>query len=1048
MSEGADKAPDKPHAPDSFVAVFIRRPILAIVINLLIVIAGVAALLGVEVRELPEVDQPVVSVRTTYPGAAPETIDAEVTAVLESAVAQIDGVTSISASSSYESSSVTAEFSPNVDIDIAATDVKNAISAIQGRLPDGVEEPQVAKADADGQPIMRIVASAPKMSEGELGDIVERIIEPRLEAVEGVASVDPYGVRNQVIRVRLDPTALAARGLTIAEVAQIVRSANISAPSGSLQSGRQELIIRANAPAVTPEQVGALRLSEDTLLSDVAVVEWGVSRDNTLARYNNAIAAGMGIIRQAQSNTVAVADGVHAAIEDLKSSLPGVALIVTGDDSIYIKRAIEEVVTALGLSILIVVIVIFVFLRSFRATLIPAIAIPVSLFGAVAGLWLAGFSINILTLLALLMATGLVVDDAIVVTENIQRWRAKGLGARAAALLGTREIVFAVIATTATLAAVFVPISFMPGQAGRLFSEFGFVLAVSVLVSSAVALSLCPMLTVKLAKKGGAPQENAEAAAKTNWLFRTYRRCLIFCLNAPWIAFGASIAFAAGAVLIWALIPKELTPTEDRGRLFIPVSVQQSADFDYLREKIEEVERRMQPVLESGDATGMMTMVGFGNSRRAFVMITLKEWDERERSQQEIEQELQPLLSSIPGLSVQFRRSNSLGIRGGGQGLQFAVAADDYGSAAEIAEEIAAKLEASDSFDRVSLNFQPSQPQLNVAIDRDAATRLGVDAEAIATLVNAMADEYKAGEVFIGDKAVDILISAGGEPIDDPSDLENLFVRTGEGRFVPLSLVARVEETAVAANLSREQRRRAVPVTAQLSPGTELSDAIVEMRATARDVLPPSMSLLLLGEARILEQASQAVYLVFAFAALIVFLVLAAQFESFVSAIVIMSTVPFGLAAAIYAMQLTGGSLNYYSQIGLVLLIGIMAKNSILIVEFANQLRDRGAPLRQAIEEASTTRLRPVVMTALSTVLGGLPLILGSGAGAEARAALGWVVVGGLGFATIFTLFLTPAAYLLIARFAQVRAREAEAVERELADAAAIEARLRPHAAE
>jgi HAE1 family hydrophobic/amphiphilic exporter-1 len=471
--------------------------------------------------------------------------------------------------------------------------------------------------------------------------------------------------------------------------------------------------------------------------------------------------------------------------------------------------------------------------------------------------------------------------------------------------------------------------------------------------------------------------------------------------------------------------------------------VQQSANFDYLKEKVEEVERRLKPVVERGEGTGMMSIVGLGNSNRAFVMVTLEEWEKRKRSQQEIETEVRPLLAAIPGVSVQFRMSNSLGIRGGGQGLQFAVAADDYEQAADAAEAIAARLEQNPMFERVALNFQPTQPQLNIRIDRDAATRLGVDAEAITTLVSVMADEFKAGEIFVGDKSVDVMLSAGGEPIDDPGDLANLFVRTAEGRFVPLSIVARIEETAVAANLSREQRRRAVPVTASLGGGAELSDAIRELRAVASDALPQGMSLLLLGEARLLDQASQSALVVFGFAAIVVFLVLAAQFESFVSALIIISTAPFGVAAAVYAMQLTGGSLNYYSQIGLVLLIGIMAKNGILIVEFANQLRDRGLGIKEAISEASLTRLRPVLMTALSTVLGGLPLILGSGAGAEARAALGWVVVGGLGFATLFTLFLTPAAYMIFARFARPAAHETEAVERELAESARI-ARTQP----
>ncbi|MEE2692024.1 MAG: efflux RND transporter permease subunit [Pseudomonadota bacterium] len=1037
--------PDPASQANGFIAIFIRRPILASVFSLLIVIAGLAALFGVEVRELPDVDQPVVTIRTSYPGATPESIDAEVTAIIENAVSQVDGVKSISSSSEYAESRVVIEFSPSVDINIAATDVKNAVSAVQRDLPEEVEEPVVVKADSDGSPIMRLAVIAPGMDEGVLGDLVDRIIVPRIQAVEGVASVDPYGVRNRVIRVRLNPVQLAARGVSVDDVASLVARSTVSAPSGTLKSGRQELLIRAEAPSVTPEQIGALRLDPQTLLSDVALVEWDLERENRRARADGAQAAGMGILRQAQSNTVAVADGVRAALKELQNTLPpNVQMDVSSDDSIFIKRAIEEVIFTLMVSIGIVICVIFLFLRSARATLIPTVAIPISLIGVIAAIYLAGFSVNILTLLALVMATGLVVDDAIVVTENVERWRSMGYGKRAAALLGTREIVFAVIATTATLAAVFVPISFLPGQAGRLFSEFGFVMAFSVLISSFVALTLCPMLTAKLGRsdetlardaakrKDGLVDRFGRAAAKI------YRSLLVFSLRTPIIPFAASILFAVGAVAAFHLIPKELTPPEDRGRIFMQVRVQQSANFDYLAEKVLEVERRIKPLIDSGEATGILSFSGAGGSNSGFIIVQLKDWNQRKRTQQEIQAQLMPLVASIPGTQISIRGGNSLGIRGAGQGLQFAVAADDYEAAADAAEEIAAKLEQNPNITRAALNFETSQPQLNVEIDRDAATRLGVDVRTITTLISAMSDEYKAAEIFVGDRIVDVLLSPGGDPIDDPNDLANLFVKTNNGQFVPLSLMAKVEEVAVAARLSREERRRAVPVTAQLQQGFPLGDAIAELQRVSAQTLPPNMSIILLGEANLLQESSDTSGVVFAFAGLIVLLVLAAQFESVISAFVIMVTVPFGLAAAVFAIVLTGGSLNYYSQIGLVLLIGIMAKNGILIVEFANQLRDRGYSIREAIEEAATVRLRPVLMTALSTVLGGLPLILGSGAGAESRAALGWIVVGGLGFATIFTLFLTPAAYLLLARFASTRAKEGMLVERELQEATMI----------
>ncbi|MBB5520001.1 efflux RND transporter permease subunit [Amphiplicatus metriothermophilus] len=1028
-------------ASSSFVALFIKRPILSSVLSMLIVIAGLAALFGVEVRELPDVDQPIVTVSTSYPGATPESIDAEVTAIIENAVAQVDGVQSISSSSSYARSSVTIEFSPNVDINIAATDVKNAVSAIQRNLPVGAEEPSVVKADSDGSPIMRLAVFAPGMAEGALGDLIERIIQPRLQAVEGVASVDAYGVRKRVIRIRLDPVQLAARGVAVDDVARLVARSTLSAPSGTLMSGRQELLIRTEAPAATPEEIAGLRINEETRLGDIAVVEWDVEKQTRSTRLDDAPAAGLAILRQAQSNTVAVADGVRAAIAELAPTLPpNVEIRVSTDDSIFIKRAIEEVAITLGIAVLIVVGVIFLFLRSARATLVPALAIPISLIGTLAAIYLAGFSINILTLLALVMATGLVVDDAIVVTENVERWRAMGYGRRAAALLGAKEIVFAVISTTATLAAVFVPISFLPGQAGRLFSEFGFVMAFAVLISSFVALTLCPMLTAKLAPSaapGGAKKKPGPIERFGHMAAGVYAGALRALLRRPLLPFIAAGVFAAGAVTTFNMLPKELTPPEDRGRLFIQVRVQQSASFDYLEEKIRQVEDRLAPIVESGDVRGVLSIAGAGGGNSGFIIVQLKDWSARKRTQQEIEAAAEPLISSVPGAQVFLRRGNSLGIRGAGQGLQFAVAADDYEAAADVAEEIAARLDADPRFTRAALNFELSQPQLDVRIDRDAAAKLGVDVSSVTTLLSAMADEYRAAEIFAGETIVEVLLSAQGERVDDPSDLANLFVRTSSGQFVPLSILVDIEETAVPARLSREERRRAAPVTASLAPGTSLGEATRALREAAAEILPNNMAILLLGEARLLQTATDSSLIVFAFAGLVVLLVLAAQFESFISALVIMATVPFGLAAAIYAMAATGVSFNYYSQIGLVLLIGIMAKNGILIVEFANQLRDEGADVRAAIEEAARTRLRPVLMTALSTVLGGLPLILSSGAGSEARSALGWIVIGGLGFSTLFTLFLTPSAYLMLARFAGARAREGALVRRELAEAAA-----------
>jgi len=1030
-SEAENPEPDNAARDGGLVAAFIRRPILAGVVNLLILIAGIAALLGVEVRELPDVDSPVVTIDTRYPGATPESIDAEVTSVIEAAVAQVDGVVSISSSSSRDRSRIVAEFSSHVDINVAATDVKNAVSAISRRLPEDVEEPTVVKADNDSSPVMRLSVSATDMAPGDLANLVEDVVQPRLQAVEGVAQAQVYGERKKAIRVRIMPASLAARGFSVDDVARLVASASATASAGRLRNATQEILIRAETPATSPEEIGALRLDDKTRLSDVALVEWSFEDETTSARVNGLPGVGIGILRQAQSNTVAVSQGVRAAVAELNESLPAdVEVNISTDDSIFIERSIEEVIGSLIAATLIVIAVIFLFLRSWRATIIPAVAIPVSLLGTVGAIYLAGFSINLLTLLALVMATGLVVDDAIVVTENIERWKSHGAGKRAAAVLGTREIVFAVLSTTATLAAVFVPISFLPGQAGQLFSEFGFVLAFAVLISSFVALTLVPVLSIRFGRATAHHEGGKETRAT-----RLYRGFLGFLLARPAVPVVLSLVFAVGGYFAYQGLPRELTPTEDRGRVFMAVSGQEGATFGFVDDKVRIIEDELQKVVESGEGLRVISINGVGGGNLAFVGVLLKDWGDRKATQQNIEARLRPFVTSIPGVSASFRSGNSLGIRGGGQGLQFAVLGDDYAATADAAEALSAAMQENPIFTDVRPNFRFSRPQISVEVDREAAALLGVPLSAITTTLAAMSDEYRAAEIFVGDDIINVYISAGGEPVDDPTDLANLFVKTAAGVFVPLTSTATVREAPIASTLSREQRRRAVPVTANLADGVRLGDAVAAMRQIADASLDGNMSTVLMGEARILQQSDDSTLIVFGFAALIVLLVLAAQFESFISALIIMLTVPFGLAAAVLAIQLTGGSLNYYSQIGLVLLIGIMAKNGILIVEFANKRRDDGMAVKDAILDASMTRLRPVLMTAISTLLGGLPLILGSGAGAESRAALGWVVFGGLGFATVFTLFLTPVTFLALARFAKPRATEAGKLAAELAAA-------------
>jgi hydrophobic/amphiphilic exporter-1 (mainly G- bacteria), HAE1 family len=1018
-----------------WVGIFVRRPIFAAVLNLLIIIAGIAALQGIEVRELPDVDRPVVSVRASYPGATPESMDAQITAIIESAVSRVEGVTSISSRSSYGSTRVSIEFSSSTNIDNAAMDVRDAVAGITNQLPQDMDEsPRVMKADEDASPIIRMAVASSKMSETELTDLVSNVIEDRLAAVEGVAAANSYGLRAKTIEVRVSQTALAARGLSLADLMSAIGKAAVTTPSGALENTTQQLLVRAEAPVSTPEEVSALELNAQTKVGDVAYVRWSFQEATAMTRLDGRSAIGLQIIRQAKANTIKVSDGVRAAVAELDRSLPDdVEISITSDDATFIRESIREVVTSLLLATGVVILVIFIFLRSVRATVAPALAIPVSLIGTVAAVWIAGFSINILTLLALVVATGLVVDDAIVVLENIARRRAMGLGPRAAAVLGTREIVFAVLSTTATLAAVFVPISFMPGIVGNLFSEFGFVLAFAVMVSSFVALTLCPMLASKLGTGHETPQTGGIGAGIGDFFAWVYAGILEASLRLRWIVVAVCIGVAVLGGLAFVNLPKEITPPEDRGVLLLRLGAQQGTNLDYMSKKTQIIEKTVGEYKDRGEVTGVLSMIGGGRgSNQAFVVAPLAPWAERTRSQQEIQAELQKRLADIPGISIRILSPNSLGIRGGGQGLRFAVAGPSYERLADAAVKLTSRLSETQGFRNARTDYETTQPQLSVRINREAATKLGVPIDTITSLVNTMIDYQKAADLFIEDEIIEIQVKSGGRPVDDPSDLGNLFVKAADGSFITLSSLVSINEVAIAPSLGREDRQRSVTINAGLDEGVALGDAVSKMREIAGEVLDRDQSIVLLGEARTLSETSENTAFVFAIALLIVFLVLAAQFESVVSALVILFTVPFGLAAAALAIQLTGGTLNVYSQIGLLLLVGVMAKNGILIVEFANQRRDEGADVDTAIREAATTRLRPVMMTMASTVLGALPLVFAFGAGAESRLALGWVIIGGLGFATLFTLFLTPVAFRILAPLSKPRADEMRRLKEEL----------------
>jgi HAE1 family hydrophobic/amphiphilic exporter-1 len=1020
-----------------FMAVFVRRPVLTIVLNLLIVIAGVAAYFGVEIRELPNIDQPVITIRTVYTGATPETIDKEVTAVIEGAVARAPGVTSISSESEPGQGQVQVEFGPSTDINVAAADLRDAVANLRSLPTDpNFSPPTIVKADTNSDQIMRIAATSATMSIEDLTQLVNDRVVPKLAAVDGVADVQLSGDRSPIMRIIIKPDALAARHLTIGDLNTALGSIATNTPAGSVSDPNRTLLVRADMAAKAPEEIAALPITPSTRVGDVADVVLGAADKTTILRINGSTGVGIGIVRQAKSNTLSISNRVRTVVDQLNASLPkNIKLNVTSDDAIFIGGSIREVLLTLLLATSIVVGVIYVFLRSVRTTFIPAIAVPITLIGTLAAIWVVGFSINLLTLLALVLATGLVVDDAIVVIENITRHRALGYGAWAAAVLGTRQVFFAVLSTTATLAAVFVPISFFPGVAGRLFSEFGFVLAFAVILSAFVALTLSPMLAARFA--GGHQIERSTnplgraLTAFGNVAVRTYTRALDACLGAPFVVVLVALLFAGAALIASRYLPQELSPPEDRGIVQVRVTTPQGATIDYTDEQMRKVEAATDPLLRSGEATAVFS-VSRSNGDGGFLFITLAPWDQRTRTQMAITAQLSRSLQPIPGIQVSTRTSNSLGIRGGGQGLRFAVTGPDYASLTDAADNLTKAMEKDPTFGDVSLDFDTTQPQISVMVDRQRAEDVGVTPEAIAAAVQTLLSGHNLGNFYKGEDAIKVRTEVPVGMIQDINGLDSIQLRTSTGKMVPMSSLVTFEESAVSPNLPRQDQRRALPMTASLANGVDLKQAITHLGAIAERILPPEMGIVFTGEAKALQQTSGGVLQTFAFAVLIVLLVLAAQFESFNSALILFATVPFGLAAAVFAILLTGGSINIYSEIGLVMLVGIMSKNGILIVEFANQLRDRGASVDQAIRDACMIRLRPVVMTMIATVLGGLPLVLRSGAGSEARHALGWIIVGGLGFATIFTLFLTPVVFSLLARFSKPRAAGAQRLADEL----------------
>lgn len=1011
--------------------VTIKRPVFATVLSLVLIIFGLFALRGMAVREYPDIDPPAVSVQTIYRGASAEIIESKITQIIEDAVAGIEGIRAITSTSREESSSVSIEFNLTRDVDAAANDVRDKVSRVMARLPGEADPPTIAKTEADARPIVYIAMSSERLSLLELTDYADRYLVDQLSVIDGVASVNIYGARRYAMRVYLDRMAMAARNVTVQDVEEAIRRQNVDLPSGRVESNMREFTVRAEAGLRTAAQFRNIVLREQDgyllRLGEVANVELGAEDVRTEQRVNGNTAIGLGIIRQSKANAMDISKGVTAAVERLTPSLPtGVTMEVAYDQSKFISQSIYEVFHALSVALGLVIGVIFLFLRSWRATLIPAVAIPVSVIGSFIIIGALGYSINVLTLLALVLAIGLVVDDAIVVLENIHRRIELGEPPLLASLRGARQIGFAVVATTVVLIAVFVPISLMEGNTGRLFREFGISVAASVLFSGFVALTLTPMMCSKLLHE----------AKDEGWFYRVTEKFFVGMSNGyGWLlrkALGAPVlVLALGGVvslaawLMFMALPREFAPTEDRGVFFVAITGPEGSSYDYTRNNVIKIEEALKPLVERGDASVVQSFIAPAWGGRpspvnaSFMVIRLKDWADRDIKQQQIVREVFPRLLNITGVRAFAINPPSLGLPGSQAPVQFVLGGPTYPVLDEWSERIVERALQNPQLLNVNKSYLPTRPEIQVEIDRDRAADLGVPVETIGRTLETMLGSREVTNFQRDGKQYKVLVQAPAEQRVTPDDLNNIYVRAGgpTGKLVPLSSLVKLKEGANARELNRADRLRAVTITASLGPDYTLGQALDFLEGVAAEVLPPEARVSYAGQSREFKDSSAAIYVTFALALIIVFLVLAAQFESWIHPTIIIFSVPLAVTGALGALLLAGQTLNIYSQIGIIMLVGLIAKNAILIVEFANQLRDEGQSVQDAVTNSAIVRLRPILMTTIATIFGAWPLAFASGAGAESRSALGWVIVGGMSFATVLSLFVVPVLYNLLARF-------------------------------
>ncbi len=997
----------------------INRPVLATVMSLVILIFGAIGYTYLGVRDYPSVDNPVISVRCSFPGANADVIETQITEPLEAAVNGIPGIRAISSTSRDGSSSINIEFNLEVDLETAANDVRDKVSGAMNRLPQGVDPPVVEKSDADAQPIYAVTISSKSRSIIDLSEYAEVNFKERLQTISGVSSVGVWGSKRYSVRMRMDPLLLAAYGITPVDVRQAVTRENIELPSGMIEGSTMELTIRTLGRLQTLEDFNNLIISRNAekivRFSDVGVAEIQAENTRSILKRNGVPMVSCAIIPQPGANYINIVDDAIKVVEDLKKSLPEDIEVGVGfDNTTFIRDSIDEVNLTIIQAFILVVLIIFLFLRNWRTTLIPVIAIPVSLIGTFFVMYIAGFSINILTLLAVVLAIGLVVDDAIVVMENIYAKIEKGMSPKEASLEGSKEIFFAVIATTVTLVAVFFPIVFLQGVTGRLFREFSVVIAGSVLISSFVALTLTPMLSSKLLRNdSGEGRFYKFTEPFFVGLNALYSRGLGYVLRRKWIAPVVLVVSLGGIIGLWTTIPSEMAPMEDRSSIQVSSNAQEGATFDYMLRYTDDLYDLIDR--EVVEKESIMQMVGMGPRNRSNFSITLVPQDKRKITQQEIADDLTPKVLALTGARSFVNQQQTFGGRRGGMPVQYVIQAKNLDSLKVILPKFMSAVAESEVFSNSDINLKFTKPEIRLSVDRDKASLMGVSVQNIAQTLQLSMSEQRIGYFIRNGKQYQIMSQIDQSMRNKPLDLASIYVRNDVGELIQLDNLIRLEESSTPPQLFRYNRFVSATVSAGLSKGYTLGQGIEEMDKISSEILNPDhFSTTLSGQSKDFVESTSSLLFAFMLALVLIYLVLAAQFESFRDPLIIMLTVPLALIGALVSLWAGGVTMNIFSQIGLIMLIGLVSKNGILIVEFANQRRASGLDKLSAVKEASASRFRPILMTSMSTILGVLPMVFASGAGAESRISMGIAVAGGLIFSTFFTLFIIPAMYLYI----------------------------------